>query len=472
MSDDAKLLNDYATGQSEAAFTELVRRHLNLVYSAALRLADGDAHAAQDVTQQVFSELARQASRLILHPALVGWLYTTTRRMSLSARRAQRRRSAREQEANLMNEILREPALQPDWDQLRPVLEEVMHHLGETDRLAVLLRFFQSKSLREVGEALGLSENAARMRVDRALEKVRAQLARKGVTSSAAALGVMLAAHAVSAAPASLAATIPAAALAGVALETASTITLFKFMAITKLKSAAIGAVIVASVATSLVLQQQAQARLRAVDETGRQQADQLAQLQADNERLSNQLARESSVRPDDQVNKLVALRAEAAALRKETNDMVALLTENRRLRAPPPKTEAPPTNPLQAKELLMSKINFGKQAMLAFIMHANDNGGMFPTNFDQAAKYMGGGVPPGSSVTPDQFEIVYHGALNDVTNAADVIVIRELQANPPALPTDKWSRVYAFADGHVEVHASPDGNFDAWEQQHMVLPK
>src|SRR6266498_2638078 len=129
MNEDAELLRQYATDRSEAAFTELIRRQVNLVYSAALRLMNGDVHRAQDVTQQVFSELARQAKRLTRHPALAGWLYTTTRLMALRATRTEQRRAAREQEANIMNELLRETAPDADWDQFRPVLEDAMHGL-------------------------------------------------------------------------------------------------------------------------------------------------------------------------------------------------------------------------------------------------------------------------------------------------------------------------------------------------------
>ena len=147
MNDDAELLRRYAADRSEAAFTELIRRQVDLVYSAALRLMNGDVHRAQDVTQQVFSELARQAKRLTRHPALAGWLYTTTRLMALRARRTEQRRTAREQEANAMNELLREPGPEQDWKQLGPVLEDVMHDLGEKDRLAVLLFLPNNRSL-------------------------------------------------------------------------------------------------------------------------------------------------------------------------------------------------------------------------------------------------------------------------------------------------------------------------------------
>src|SRR5208282_1469078 len=146
MSEDAELLRRYATERSEDAFADLVRRHVDLVYSAALRLVHGDTPSAQDVTQQVFSELARRAKPLARHPALIGWLYTTTRRMAWHLIRSEQRRAARQQMAHTMNELLDPPVAEPDWRPLRPVLEEAMHELNQADRLAVLLRFFKNKS--------------------------------------------------------------------------------------------------------------------------------------------------------------------------------------------------------------------------------------------------------------------------------------------------------------------------------------
>jgi RNA polymerase sigma factor (sigma-70 family) len=288
MSEDAPLLRRYATEHSEAAFAELVRRHVDLVYSAALRLAGGDAQGAQDLTQQVFSEMARQAKRLARHPALVGWLYTTTRRMAWRMIRSEHRRAAREQMAHTMNELLRQPAAEPDWEHLRPVLDDAMHALSDADRVAVLLRFFKNKSLREVGLELGLTENAARMRVGRALDKLRLGLARKGVTSTAAALALALSGNAVNAAPAGFAAALAGASMAGAASKTGTTLGLLKFMAATKLKIG-LSALAVAGAAVTLVLQHQAWLNARdEVDSLRRQ----LAQLKSDNETLSARLAR------------------------------------------------------------------------------------------------------------------------------------------------------------------------------------
>ena len=159
------------------------------------------------MTQQVFAEVARQAKRFARHPALVGWLYTTTRLMALRANRTEQRRQAREQEAYAMNELLQDDSPESDWNQLRPVLEDAMHELDDKDRHAVLLRFFQNRTLDEVGVALNLYENAARMRVERALDKLRGKLARRGITATAAALAALISANAVQAAPAGFAAT-------------------------------------------------------------------------------------------------------------------------------------------------------------------------------------------------------------------------------------------------------------------------
>jgi RNA polymerase sigma factor (sigma-70 family) len=293
MSEDAQLLRRYATERSEAAFAELIRRHVDLVYSAALRLVNGDVHSAQDLTQQVFAELARQAKPLARHPTLVGWFYTTTRQMAWHAIRSEQRRAAREKTAHTMNELLRQPAAEPDWEHLRPVLDDAMHELNHADRLAVLLRFFKNKSLREVGLALGLTENAARMRVERALDKLRLCLARKGVTSTAAALALALSGNAVSSAPAGFVASLAGVALAGAASETGTTFGLLKFMAATKLKIG-LSALAIVGAAVIVVLEHQALLDAREENDSLRHQ---IAQLKSDNEALASRLARASRSR-------------------------------------------------------------------------------------------------------------------------------------------------------------------------------
>ncbi|MDR3458758.1 MAG: sigma-70 family RNA polymerase sigma factor [Verrucomicrobiae bacterium] len=212
---DGELLQRYVGDRSESAFAELVTRHINLVHSAALRQVNGDAHLAEDVTQSVFATLARKAPKLLAHGSLTGWLYTSTRFVATNVRRTEQRRTTREQEAHAMNALFAQPENQPDWSHLQPVLDEAMHQLDEPDREAVLLRHFQNHSYAEIGGRIGLTENAARMRVERALEKLHRILAKQGVALTVMALAGLLSANAAMAAPAGLAAKVVTGALAG-----------------------------------------------------------------------------------------------------------------------------------------------------------------------------------------------------------------------------------------------------------------
>lgn len=251
MIDDADLLRRYAEERSEEAFAELVRRRIGLVYSVAWRHTR-DAQRAEDVTQAVFTALARKAGELARRPVLVGWLYRSAQFAASDAVRVEVRRKAREQEAHTMNESERE-APEPDWPVLRPVLDEGLNDLEERDRDAVLLRFFDGRSFAEIGAKLNLTENAARMRVERALGKLHTSLARRGVKSTAAALGVALGGQAGVAAPEGLAASVTSAALAGVGLTGAAAVGggVAIFMGTTKMTVAVVGAVVAIGVGTA-----------------------------------------------------------------------------------------------------------------------------------------------------------------------------------------------------------------------------
>jgi len=255
---DVDLLRSYSRQGSEAAFAGLVERHVNLVYSAALRQV-GNATQAEEIAQAVFIILARKAASLRRDTVLDAWLYETTRLTSLSFLRGERRRQFREQEA-YMQSTLQEFTDAPAWNQLAPLLDEGMARLGKKDREAIVLRFFKEKNLRDVASAMNTTEAAAQSRVHRAVEKLRKFFLRRGIVLSGVAITGAISAHSVEAAPAGLAKSISVAAMAKGAAASASTLTLItgalKIMAWTKMKSAivVVGVVLLAAGTTAVTV--------------------------------------------------------------------------------------------------------------------------------------------------------------------------------------------------------------------------
>ena len=226
--EDTELLCRYLDDRSEDAFAELVRRHVNLVYFAALRRVGGDRHLADDVTQNVFADLARKAPSLKGRTVLAGWLYISTRFAAAQAMRTEQRRRTRETEAQTIHELHLAP--EPGWDQLRPVIDEALDELNEQDREAVLLRFFENHSLAEIGAKFSLSPDAARMRIDRALDKLRGLLANRGIASTSVALAAIFASQSGLSAPSGSVAGIVAAVLRPTAGVTTITLGIGKIM--------------------------------------------------------------------------------------------------------------------------------------------------------------------------------------------------------------------------------------------------
>src|ERR1039458_10168916 len=254
---DMNLLRQYAGGNSDAAFAALVSRHVNLVYSAALRKT-GNPHAAEEITQAVFIILAQKAGRIPGKTILPGWLYQTARLTASSFLRGEIRRVRREQEA-YMQTVPHAVAPDETWEQLAPLLEDAMGQLGDKDRAAVVLRFFGGKSFSEVGTAAGVSENAAKKRVIHALEKLHRYFAKRGVSSTTAIIAGAISANSVQAAPVALAKTVSAVAIAKGAAASGSTLTLIKgalkIMAWTKAKTAVVaGVAILLTVGTTTMV--------------------------------------------------------------------------------------------------------------------------------------------------------------------------------------------------------------------------
>ena len=203
---DQQLLRDYAERQSEEAFAELVRRHVDLVFSAALRMVC-DTHLAQDVTQGVFVALAQNAGQLANHSVLSGWLHRTARNLAANTVRSETRRRTREQEAAAMNQLNETEA---DWETISLYLDAGLGELDDADRDALMLRYFERKSAREMANILGLSEEAAQKRASRAVERLREIFSKRRVTIGAGGLAVLISANAVQSAPVGLATAISA----------------------------------------------------------------------------------------------------------------------------------------------------------------------------------------------------------------------------------------------------------------------
>ncbi|EEF60279.1 RNA polymerase sigma factor [Pedosphaera parvula] len=227
MTEDMELVREYAARQSEEAFAALVSRHLNLVYSVALRQL-GDPHLAEEVTQAAFIILARKAGSLGPKTIVSAWLCRTAQYVAARAVRTQRRRQCREQET-YMQSLLNQP--EPEisrWPDIAPLLDVAMAGLGEKDHSAIVLRFFEGKDLKQVGAALGVNENAAKTRVSRAVEKMRRFFSKRGVTLSVAAITGAVAANSIQAAPVALAKSVTAVAVAKGATASVPTLGLVK----------------------------------------------------------------------------------------------------------------------------------------------------------------------------------------------------------------------------------------------------
>lgn len=220
------LLREYATRHSEAAFEELVKRRIGFVYSAALRQVR-EPQLAEEVTQAVFVILAQKAGKISGKTILAGWLFRTTRFTALTQIRAVACRQRQEKEVQMQTEF-QSAAADEIWNQMSPLLDEALAALGEKDRQAVLLRFFENKSLAEVGSSLGMGEDAARKRVGRALEKLHRYFNRRGISSTTAIIAGEISANSIQAAPAVLAKSVTAVAVAKGTAAGSSTLTLIK----------------------------------------------------------------------------------------------------------------------------------------------------------------------------------------------------------------------------------------------------
>jgi RNA polymerase sigma factor (sigma-70 family) len=461
---DCDLLKAYAETKSEEAFAELVRKHIDLVFSAALRQVGGDVHLAQDVTQSVFNDLARKAGSLSARVILGGWLYTSARYAAARIVRTEQRRRLRERESQFMNEPFTND-VPPDWEQLQTALDEAMHDLKEADRNAIVLRYFQGSSFEDVGQKIGASADGARMRVDRAIEKLRKSLAKRGVVSTGAALAFLLAEESVIAAPVGLAGVVSSSAM-GAAATTGISTTIIQFMAMTKLQAGVV-AVAVAALTVPLVLQHQSNQRLERSNQVLAQRNSEIegeiAPLKQEIGRL-NGLVTQNAAKANPS-NEVFQLRGEVARLREEARQAKASAVtdptkdENATMRtlrslsakaeqlkkrlAETPESQIPELAVLTEKDWLdvvayveafendddyrralsslrgQAKLRAALQIQDAVRKFAAVNGDMIPTEVSQVAPYL---EKPLDEAILQRFQIVAAGKLSELSEQKDLI--------------------------------------------------
>lgn len=325
--DDYGLLREYVRNRSQEAFRELVDRHLGMAYSAACRMVR-DPHLAQEVVQNAFSTLARKADSVEPPQTVAGWLYNTTRHFAMHAVRTEQRRREREQTAVAMQ------ALEQNADpgRITEHLEAAMECLDSSDRDPLVLRFLENRSLREVGAQLGISEDAARMRVNRALERLRGAFGKEGLTVTSVLLATTLSSNMVTAIPAGLGAAVASTALAGVAAGSLAqgAITTMNWFNL-KSATALVGAAILTGTGTYFIQQ-------RHIDNLSVTHQNLIAaqqKLTADREAAltAARLHDDELERLRKEAAEVHRLRNEVSQLRQQANAITALENDNRRLR-------------------------------------------------------------------------------------------------------------------------------------------
>jgi RNA polymerase sigma factor (sigma-70 family) len=395
MISDLDLLRRFARENSQDAFGEIVRRHLNLVYSAALRQVRSP-QLAEEIAQSVFADLARDADKISgtgVSPvsSLTPWLYSVTRRTAIDVIRKESRRQLREQIAYEMNAM---NATANDWTQIAPLLDDAMVALDETDRSAILLRYFENKNLREVGASLKISDDAAQKRVSRAVEKLGEFFSKRNVTIGAGGLVVLISANAVQSAPVALFTTVSTAVIAGTAVKTSALIAATKTIAMTTIQKTLITATI-AVIAGAGIYETHRAAQLAEQAQTILQQPDMLAgqiqQLQRERNDARNQLAgllaENARLKSNSNENELLKLRGEVGMLRQQAAGLDRLQRENRKLLSQI-ATQSDLTNQVSVEERFILQQTHAVDAITKLLAavksYAAKNNGQYPVNFDQ----------------------------------------------------------------------------------------
>jgi RNA polymerase sigma factor (sigma-70 family) len=482
MTDNRNLLAEYAAG-SEPAFRELVDRYLPLVYSTAFRLVSGDAHLAQDISQTVFLDLAREAKSLSTHPQLAGWLHRHTCYVASKTLRSQRRRENRERQAAQMSALEHEP----NFSDAAQILDAAINQLNAADRTAILLRFFEGLDFRAIGNAIGANEAAAQKRVSRALEKLHHLLTKRGVTLTAGALAVALTSHAVAAAPVGMAANISCAVLIS-APQAASTLSLFQLMAALKSKVALAAVCLTAAVVAPLLVRFQTNQNLANLQTSVAEGSAELAAITAENDVLAARLkaAEDSAARHREETEQLAA---EAARLRPDSAEAKRLREQIHELGR---RREGGDLTPWQNDDKWRQKQMRTQAWLKAFLDYAAAHDGQLPASFDQAdpffpkpgekiAFWSNATIDRGATPPAEQYEILYTGSLPALTNVdpnLEIVLFRERKLTPHLHLYDntnwfKMARQCAMANGFVNFVSTPagqiDSEFTSYEVEHIA---
>ena len=389
---DHELLRLYAHEKSEPAFAALVSRYVKLVYSAALRQV-ADPHLAHDVTQSVFVLLARKAKSLPQNIILSGWLYRAAGYVASDARRSESRRRKREE---IAMQNFSETPTDSSWNEISTILDDAMRELGKQDREFVLLRYFENRSLREIGNVMGVSDDAAQKRVSRALERLRELLGQRGSKVSAAALGSALLNYSCSAAPASVI-TVTAATASAIGITAFSKLTI-EFMAMTKIKLAAVVVAAGAAVAAPVVSQQNTIRELRAENQ---RLVARVAEAPPATETGVAQISQPEIERLRAEAAEVHRLRAEVAALSK--GQSVRSLRASRGGVAPTPIDEETAADPQKRMYFADELVKQGKFAeALDHYLWCYDNGAKAPGFYGVRGSFLLGRIKELGSRFPE----------------------------------------------------------------------
>ncbi len=483
---DQELLRAFVRERSEDAFRQMVNRHLNLVFATSRRIL-GDRRLAEETAQGVFLLLAQKAGEIREGRPLAGWLYHTARHHALNASRAEGRRRQREQTAAAMQ--THETAPEPEW--IAAELEGALEELPAEDRDALVLRFLDNRQLREVGVELGISEEAARKRVSRALDKLRGIFGRRGGALSTGLLTTALATQAAVVAPAGLGATIVVSALTGLTTASATAIAATHItttlMNLPNLKTAAaILATVAATGTTTYLVREREAERLRADHQALINEAHSKLTAEQHQARESIQLRDEQIDRLKRDIVDLPRLRGEIAALRRQLAELgkasdrdqeIAVASSEPGTLSAPPEVDPEDFDQAEWEQMPVRKMYPLRRLGLDLMVHAQENNGWYPTESELPGILSS--IAKAPNTKPEEIlgagdvVMLFHGNIEDIPARERSGTIIARRSDFTVGPRGSVARAYLHADGSARIVGKD--SFEellAWEQENAFPPE